>query len=201
MDVEIVLPEVAHDRISVDLRDLTEEIAKKDSELLASGLLGGEFGYGCEYENPVFEMHPYWWGDCECGHEDAAWQWEEDNPHKQDCYQVYYRDIRDDKSLKFMTPEYDAAVSELCSRFGFDPKWGSAVHCSCGQQEAWEKWIKVHKHDPRCRVVLPNFIHKATGFSVEWYKYIGRGMEFSQKIDKKQWRAIFNECLESVNPF
>lgn len=31
-------------------------------------------GYGIDYENDVFEMHPYYWGDCTCGYEKEEWK-------------------------------------------------------------------------------------------------------------------------------
>lgn len=51
------------------LYDLSEAIAKKKGENYQGGLLGGEFGYGQDYENEVFKMHPFCW--CEkddCGY-------------------------------------------------------------------------------------------------------------------------------------
>lgn len=40
----------------------------------------------------------------------------------------------------------------------------------------------------------PNFRHKASGATVTWYKYIGRGMEVSEA----DWPAIFAECFDSL---
>lgn len=41
----------------------------------------------------------------------------------------------------------------------------------------------------------PNFRHKASGTEVEWYKYIGRGMEVDVRGD---WDLILRECMESL---
>lgn len=68
--ITIVLPEEA----SGELVELTEFLVKK-FDLDSGGGLGGQYGYGVNYENEVFMMHPYCW--CEedtcrwCGPEDA----------------------------------------------------------------------------------------------------------------------------------
>lgn len=43
----------------------------------------------------------------------------------------------------------------------------------------------------------PNFLHKKSGFAVNWYKYIGRSMEF-RPTSGKELAEILNECLNSV---
>ena len=40
--------------------------------------------YGPEFENDVFEVHPYWWGGCTCG-ADEQYDWPE---HTADCKEV-----------------------------------------------------------------------------------------------------------------
>lgn len=43
------------------------------------GGLGGEFGYGVNFENDAFVMRRFYWGDCDCGSD------ENDEPHKPTC--------------------------------------------------------------------------------------------------------------------
>lgn len=64
---EVILPEQAEGA----LVELTEYITKKvfKGKWQGGGLLGGEFGYGVEYENDVFMMHPYCW----CEQENCGW--------------------------------------------------------------------------------------------------------------------------------
>lgn len=50
--------------------------------------------------------------------------------------------------------------------------WGD---CTCGAMECGPDEPE-RDCDPTCPMVLPNFRHKASGFEVEWYKYIGRSM-------------------------
>ena len=57
--------------VSHKLYELSEILAEIDPSEQRHGFLGGEFGYGQEFKNDVFEMHPYWWGDCTCGQEEA----------------------------------------------------------------------------------------------------------------------------------
>jgi len=63
------------------LYDLSETLGKMNPEEQAHGLLGGEWGYGQDFKNDVFEMHHYYWGDCTCGAEEA----EEERPHDPTC--------------------------------------------------------------------------------------------------------------------
>lgn len=55
--------------ISNDLYKLSEAIAKKTKDPYSGGLLGGEFGYGQNFENDVFMMHPFCW----CERDDCGW--------------------------------------------------------------------------------------------------------------------------------
>src|SRR3990167_4648275 len=79
--VRIVIPPVASSNRELDLVKLTEYIFKKTAkpdEQYDYGL-GGEYGYGEDYENDVFMMHRFCWcesedcawcGGCSCGEED-----------------------------------------------------------------------------------------------------------------------------------
>lgn len=116
-DVTIVLPERSQDTISNGLRKLTATIGKKYPEKQAYGLLGGEDGYGCEFENSTFHMHPQCWCD-----------------------------------------DYDTC--KVCQS--------------------------------------PNFVHHKSGLEIEWYKWIGRSMEFNKKVSDDEWEVILKECLESL---
>lgn len=52
------------DFVSDELYALSELLGKKNPDAQAhGGGLGGEWGYGQDFKNDVFEMHPYWWGD------------------------------------------------------------------------------------------------------------------------------------------
>lgn len=88
----------APDHVSEDLYRLSELLATRRPEQQAHGLLGGEFGYGQHFENSVFEMHPYFWGECECGFEAREATWSESHPHAPHCYQTAIGALRAEKN-------------------------------------------------------------------------------------------------------
>ena len=84
MDAEviIVLPERSEDCISGGLRMLTRRLCDLTGESGIGGL-GGRYGYGIEYENDVFMMHPYCW----CDKDGCPWcDWEYDEPQPNFLY-------------------------------------------------------------------------------------------------------------------
>lgn len=65
----VILPERSDDEISRGLRWLTQQLQRiRVAEHDAFGL-GGEYGYGVNYENDVFSIHRYCW----CGGYDCPW--------------------------------------------------------------------------------------------------------------------------------
>ena len=76
MKIEVVFPACSDDKVSSDLRDLTKILAEHGIDI-SGGLLGGEFGYGADFENDVFMMHQYCW----CDREDCKWCGESHAPN------------------------------------------------------------------------------------------------------------------------
>ena len=74
-DIRIVLPERSEDSISESLRELTRQICLKTDDD-GSGGLGGQYGYGCNYENNIFMMHR----ECWCEKDNCPWC-NEENPN------------------------------------------------------------------------------------------------------------------------
>lgn len=180
-EIQIVYAVPDDSYVSGGLRHLTKLLA--DSGLETGYGLGGEYGYGCEYENDVFEMHPFWWGDCECGFDARDCEWTESHPHADDCYQ----------SELDRRGGYGAAET-LAKEWGLS-YYGCAVHCTCGHKEAYQAWRKENDHDPKCAIVRPNFRHKSSGSEVRWYKYIGRDNEVDLH---DEWSKIMSECEGSI---
>lgn len=118
-EIHIITPPVADDTDILDfsLVGLTEAINKLNPDAVAHGILGGEFGYGADYENSTFMMHHYCW----CEREDCPW----------------------------------------------------------------------------CEGEAPNFLHKASGLKIKWYKWIGRSMEV-ENPKNADIASIFRECMESL---
>lgn len=68
-DTTLVLPERSEDVISEGLRLLTKVLDTKKLADAGNFVLGGEFGYGANFENDVFMIHRYCW----CGKEECLW--------------------------------------------------------------------------------------------------------------------------------
>ena len=70
-EIKIITPPVASSSIDLDLVKLTEYLTKKvfKGRWQGGGLLGGEFGYGVDYENNVFMMHSFCW----CEEDNCKW--------------------------------------------------------------------------------------------------------------------------------
>ncbi|MFA5025653.1 MAG: hypothetical protein WC503_04060 [Candidatus Shapirobacteria bacterium] len=55
-------------------------------------------------------------------------------------------------------------------------------------------------HEPNCPLGNHNFLYKPTNFSIEWYKHIGRSMEYSDNISVEEFYKIINTCILSLDP-
>lgn len=187
------------------------------------GFLGGEFGYGVDFENDVFLMHHFCW----CDSDDCLWcggsccQVEHfHEPHRAGCYQVrrqllckefgeqagwtqdeYYTVSLNSPNIK----KYDRAIKSLCKEMGQTYPECSDVHCTCGVDGEWRARYDACRcewHLGEGRFIYgvaaqaPNFWHKPSGFQVSWYKWIGRGMEWNFVPDDPV--AIFKECFDSI---
>jgi hypothetical protein len=86
----------------------------------------------------------------------------------------------------------------LCAKHGLDSENGCAVHCTCDYQRLYEAFDAANHHSPSCPTVVPNFRHKRSGFHVNWYKWIGRGMELIRPVSHEEWAVMFAECVTSV---
>jgi hypothetical protein len=74
VDVSIFLPEGALGTPDLEswagmLRALTQVLAEEHGLKPEEGALGGKYGYGVEFENEIFMMHPFCW----CEQEDCPW--------------------------------------------------------------------------------------------------------------------------------
>lgn len=209
MEIEFILPAVSEEPLADMLRALTAAIDSIDSDKVAHGFLGRAHGYGATWDNDVFTMRPFYWGDCDCGADEREEAWSAENKHSADCYQSDLRaallaaggvatrwgwvEAPNGVGYDAWCVVQDAAYKATTRKHG-KPMAGCAVHCTCGHQDAFVA-ADVHHRDT-CAIVLPNFVHKRTGMTVEWYKYIGRGMEATNA--PTDLTAIFNECVASL---
>lgn len=161
-------------------------------------------GYGYHFNNQVFTMRPYYWGDCECGFEELESMWDEDNHHAPDCYQTalqakhYGKDYDKTWQLPKGHSYDDKCMESLAKEWGL-PEQGCAVHCTCDHRVKYHEWRAANNHKPDCGVVAPNFLYKPTGVEINWYKYIGRGMTCNkQQPSATRWFEVLAECVASI---
>jgi len=121
MKIEIITPPIASRDIDLDLVNLTEYLTKKlfAGERQGGGLLGGEYGYGVDYENDVFMMKPYCW----CEKED-------------ECIWCMMNDPKEN-------PNWHKMYNEIKERFGEEcANWGSAPQFYFKPSKTWIRWYK-----------------------------------------------------------
>ena len=166
-DTTIVLPEQSNDFVSAALVQLTLRLQQVTREP-DHGFLGGEGGYGCQYENDVFMMHPFCW--CERG--DCPW-----------C-----RSCECPNEYEYRSPAGEVITEEQFYRLGFDdyPDGRKYDAMNFVGQEC-RNCVDKPKSEP-------HFRYKPTGAEVRWYKYIGRGM----KIEGDFPADFLDVCLKSV---
>lgn len=212
--VEVIFPTKNMDALAVVLERITEALHKRDPDIVAHGILGGSFGYGGDWSSQVFDMRPYYWGDCDCGYMEKEQTWSDEHKHTEDCYRSDFKRQCVAKGAS-LHPEFgfvewprgwkferhynieNRIYKALCKKHGFDfDAGGYGNHCTCYHNKAWREWSKKNKHAMTCSVVLPNFKHHASGLEVRWYKYIGRGME---TVGSADLHSVLAECLADIS--
>lgn len=112
--------------------------------------------YGEEFTNEIFEVHPYYWGDCTCGFSER-WQkkdeeWCKINIHSADCYQTElqfelekYKEGSGYNKIEFAAFGKDKSIFS-----GFDTKVenNNGIISAVGvarKDDAMEKWREAYK--------------------------------------------------------
>ena len=210
--VEIIIPGRLHDELSDALVEITAEIQKIDADLLSHGCLGGEHGYGAQWDGDVFMMRPYCW----CEREDCRWcsdsacgcpegdlvHFVDERPVSSEDYWAANRRIvgpQPSAVAEWGTPEYEAATAAFYERVAERDKRIKVIYPA-----------RIHACEPRGMMAdrhegdtwkpsqtAPNFWHKPTGLKVWWYKWIGRDPEVlaPAAIDVA---AILASCVADV---
>lgn len=222
-EIKVVLPPVTEDHLSDGLYSLTQILEEHTGRDNVQGILGGRYGYGVEFKNDVFEMHPFYWGDCICGYAEQQDDFYDELKHEEHCYQTEltnaliaegfklneWGSLDDDTEFsdhpagrettrKFYAFK-SAKAKELSVKHGFDPEVGIYVHCNCSYNEHSKKWHEENTHSEECPIDWPNFRHYESGLEIRWYKYIGRGMEVNKDVSPAEWPIILVECINSLN--
>lgn len=198
-EILIVTPPVTdeEDPLEFGLVALTEAISQIDRERVAAGFLGGEFGYGAEWDSSVFMMHPFCW----CDRPDCPWCGGCDCPEGSTHFLVDGIDVGFKAWMEFFERETSGARGP-----GEDgSEWTLRADAANARRE--------ERHDAicdYCRGVgkwtengavagrgAPNFWHKPSGLKVWWYKWIGRDMVV-HAVEGINLTAIFAECAASL---
>lgn len=183
------------DFVSSLLYELSESLALKNPNNQVHGVLGGDYGYGQDFKNEIFEMFPYYWGDCDCGYEDKEMEWADNNKHSENCYQTEYSRLR----LHTLNwNEKQQPTKDLCKKYNLSYPDGSITHCTCDYEIKWNKFLSENTHSNDCSYTRSNFKHYKTGTEISWYKYIGRGESCNKSLTRKEWIKIFEECFNSL---
>ena len=140
----IVTPPVATSNIDLDLVSLTEYLVKNGNDDGSGGGygLGGEFGYGIDFENEVFIMHHYCW----CERED-------------ECLWCMMNDPKENKNYNKMKKELVTKFNSYWRDWGGAPtffykptKTGCRWYKWIGRDTEWDKeptpreWKKIYQH-------------------------------------------------------
>lgn len=178
---------------------------------------GDSYGYidnEFEYINDIFEIRAYDWdAECDCGYEQLEEEWREDKKHKDDCYQTLVKNelikngwtvdkfgyLDSPKGISYNKKEKieNGIRKKYCKQFNLSFPEGSAVHCTCGLDDAFDKWCESNYHKENCRLLKPNFLYKPTGFKIMWYKYPLRDSYMNQNISLDEFKEILEHCVKS----
>jgi len=164
----------------------------------------------------VFEISPYYWGECTCGAEgenaalEKKIQREIFTPEEIKIINSYYLDdCDDDCPASFNVDEnFDLSLEELANK------------CTCGARKKeyelekekeklapkTKKYEEEYKkrmvmHSKKCLLIKHNFIFhegKEDEFWVDWYKYPFRDSYCNKKLTKKEVEEIFDKCITAT---
>lgn len=182
MEIELHLPAKEDGVIEEGLCEITEALSKANLPI-SGGLLGGQFGYGGEIDNDIFMMHPYCW----CEREDCPWCAGCTCPESAFHYFIDGKECSSDEWFKY----YEERVPPTSN-----PEWEKIsdevnTHRTQSQDKVCDYCQEKIGH-------APNFHHKKSGLKINWYKYIGRSMEFNRVPTLTEWEKIKEECIASI---
>jgi hypothetical protein len=163
----------------------------------------------------IFEIFPYWWGECTCGVEEE----------NETLYQKWREELFTSKEWKdYTTIEY--WCKNDCPAFSFNDNTSQEEllkYCTCGTMV---KNIKIKKrkdkikdkikeyekrerenslsHKDDCCLVKHNFVYhpnKDDCFSIDWYKYPFRDSYSNKNLSNNEILAIFKECGDLLEKY
>lgn len=153
-------------------------------------------------------FRPYCWGECDCGRDEREAAWSAAHGHTAVCYQADYRKLREADDARRASgaktswakrdAAHDRAAKALCEQHGipWNGGHGSAVHCDCGYDMAWQEWVERNPHAPTCSPTLPNLVYGDV--EIRWYKHPGRGVSVQRAVTADEWAAWLTGALATV---
>lgn len=177
-----------------------------------NGIIPNKYGGYQLIENNeiIFEIFPYWWGDCTCGAEDVNEQTSQEllkkyftkkeiaayNYYEKDCkegcpcFEKY--DMSNDEKIKICT----------CKTAQKNKKMEDLFNSIKDKVNDYENDLekKLIKHNENCCLVKHNFIFhpgKEDEFWIDWYKYPFRDSYMNRDFCIKEIEDIFYECIKS----
>jgi hypothetical protein len=229
-DVLIVVPVFDLDRLGRSLCALTRRVHRLGlADGAAGGFFGGEWGYGCNFENDCFLIHRFCWCEQEgclwCGGSTCQGDVPRE-PHREGCYQTRLDALKHrlgeeieswtEPTFTYWdvpygsknTAKYNRAKRALCRDLGVGYELGNEYHCTCGVDREWKDRYDAcacdwHQGRGAFRfgkaADAPNFWHKPTDLRVWWYKYIGRDMKTNRDPGVDSRIAVMG-ALASLRP-
>jgi hypothetical protein len=146
------------------------------------------------FENEVFSIFPYYWGECTCGNANAIDKFEEEYNHSADCFLTKVTEFENSleaNGVKRCSPEWYNRVEAFVVASGLEG-------CTCGFEEKYDKFVEEHPHTAECLLVKPNFLYKPTGYEINWYKYPLRDSYANKKLSFRQFSEMVDACIKSL---
>ena len=151
-------------------------------------------------ENDTFSVFPYYWGDCTCGYAEKEARWCKANEHEESCYQISYGALL---KIYAFTEVPKKEVLKLYKKHNVvydkeNPMTGSAIVCTCSYKHKWAKFVAENDHADTCPLVFPNFVHKSSGLTIQWYKYPLRDSYSNVELTLEVFSKIIDDCIKSL---
>lgn len=164
----------------------------------------------------IFQLFPYWWGDCTCGVEQKnnklfrSWKKELFTPYQWKTYMTFDEWCEDDcPACSWKEENKDKTQEELINI------------CTCGtvkknirlkkRKEKINDKIKEFEkremtqyidHEKTCALLKHNFIYhpnQPDEFWIDWYKYPFRDSYMNKEMTNEEILKIFTDCINEFN--
>lgn len=169
------------------------------------GYGNSDFSESWIFENHVFRIQPYYWGDCECDYEDAWDEFFDKNKHSEDCYRSELKREKISAGIHYSQEsnlpfderrKIENKIYKILTKKHKLPMRGCAVHCNCGLDELANS--QDINHSKYCLIATPNFTFKPTEFTLSWYKYALRDSYSSELLTRDLMEYMMKECKDSL---